>query len=105
MNTKDQILLRVKKSVKDTAPNAILILYGSYARGANRDDSGIDLLILIDTNNISWSEEKQITYPLYDIEFETGTRISLIVLSQKDWESRHKITPFYKTVAREGIVL
>lgn len=105
MSTKDQILQRIKKSLVSTAPNAVLVLYGSYARGTNTEESDIDLLILIDKDKISWPEEKQITYPLYDIEFETGTRISPVVLSKKDWESRHKITPFYKNVAREGIVL
>lgn len=105
MNTKDQILQRIKKSVGLTAPGAVLMLFGSYARGTNTVSSDIDLLILIDKDKISFSEEKRITDPLYDIEFETGTLISPVVLSTKDWESRHKITPFYKNVTREGIVL
>ena len=105
MHTKDQLLQRIKKSVAVTAPNAKLVLYGSYARGTYTKVSDIDLLILVDKDKISWPEEKRITYPLYDIEFETGTRISPVVLSNKDWESKHKITPFYKNVAREGIVL
>lgn len=105
MNTRDQILDRIKKSVVATAPGAILVLYGSYARGENSKNSDIDLLILLDEDTITWPEEKKITYPLYDIEFETGTLISPLVLSKKDWESRHKITPFYQNVTREGIVL
>ena len=105
MHTKDQILQRIKKSVGLTAPGAVLMLFGSYARGTNTAVSDIDLLILIDKDKISFSEEKRITDPLYDIEFETGTLINPIVLSKIDWESRHRITPFYKNVAREGIVL
>jgi predicted nucleotidyltransferase len=105
MHTKDQILQRIKKSVGLTAPGAVLMLFGSYARGTNTAASDIDLLILINKDKISFSEEKRITDPLYDIEFETGTQISPLVLSRKDWESRHKITPFFKNVAREGIVL
>jgi len=105
MDIKDPILQRIKKSVITAAPNAKLVLFGSYARGTNTDGSDIDLLILLDSERISWPEEKRITYPLYDIEFETGTVISPVVLSKKDWESKHKITPFYKNVARDGIVL
>jgi len=105
MDIKDPIFQRIKKSVVTTAPNAKLVLFGSYARGTNTDGSDIDLLILLDSDRITWPEEKRITYPLYDIEFETGTAISPVVLSKKDWESKHKITPFYKNVAREGIVL
>ena len=88
-----------------TVPNAKLVLYGSYARGTNTNASDVDLLILVDKDKITWPEEKRITYPLYDIEFETGTRISPLVLPIKDWESKHRITPFYKNVVREGIVL
>jgi uncharacterized protein len=105
MGNKDQLLQRIKESVVATAPDAKLVLFGSYARGTNTKDSDIDLLILLDKDKITWPEEKRITYPLYDIEFETGTQISPVILSKKDWESKHKITPFYKNVAREGIVL
>jgi predicted nucleotidyltransferase len=105
MDIRDPIFQRIKKSVVTAAPNAKLVLFGSYARGTNTDGSDIDLLILLDSDRITWPEEKRITYPLYDIEFETGTVISPVVLSKKDWESKHKITPFYKNVAREGIVL
>jgi predicted nucleotidyltransferase len=105
MFTRNQLIERIKKSVISTAPDAKLVLFGSYARGTNTKDSDIDLLILLDKDKISWPEEKRVTYPLYDIEFETGTRISPVVLSSREWESKHKITPFYKNVTREGIVL
>jgi predicted nucleotidyltransferase len=105
MADKAQILRRIKTSVNATAPRAILMLYGSYARGDNRDNSDIDLLILLDKDKVTGTDEVQITYPLYDIEFDTGTIISPLVLSKKDWESRHRITPFYENVTRERIVL
>jgi predicted nucleotidyltransferase len=73
MSIKDQLLQRIKESVVATAPDAKLVLFGSYARGTNTKDSDIDLLILLDKDKFSWPEEKGITYPLYDIEFETVT--------------------------------
>ncbi|GGA92327.1 nucleotidyltransferase domain-containing protein [Puia dinghuensis] len=99
------ILDRIKESVKASDPTAKLVLYGSYARGENREDSDVDLLILLDDDTITGPKERSITNPLYDIEFETGKLISPLVLSKKAWESKHKITPFYKNIAREGIVL
>ncbi|MDO9580896.1 MAG: nucleotidyltransferase domain-containing protein [Bacteroidales bacterium] len=48
MKDKNYILQLIKKSVKSTEPNAILILYGSYARGDYRDDSDLGLLVLVD---------------------------------------------------------
>jgi predicted nucleotidyltransferase len=75
----------IKKSVSNTAPNAILILYGSYARGDYRDDSDLNLLVLVDEDKITRSDQKRIKYPLYDIEFDTGTKISPLILSKKDY--------------------
>ncbi len=105
MNKTNEILLMIKKSVIASEPNATIIVYGSYARGENRKDSDVDLLILLERDKITREEEKKVKYPLYEIEFETGQIISPLVLSRSDWETRHRITPFYKNVKKEGIVL
>jgi len=105
MKDKNFILKLIKKSVKSTEPNAILILYGSYARGDYKEDSDLDLLVLIDKDEITRSDQKRIKYPLYDIEFDTGTIISALIFSKKDWEMNHMITPFYENVVREGRIL
>ena len=105
MNKSDKILLMIKKKIASTDPNATVILYGSYARGENRKDSDVDLLILLEKDNITREDEIKVKYPLYDIEFETGQIISLLVLSKKDWETKHRITPFYENVSKEGVVL
>jgi predicted nucleotidyltransferase len=100
-----EILVKVKKLVKSTEPKATIILYGSVARGDSTKNSDIDLLILIDKEKISIEEEKKIKYPLYDVEFDTGQIISPLVILKKDWLNKHKITPFYENILKEGIVL
>lgn len=105
MNDKENILKLIKTTICNTDPDATLILYGSYARGDYNDNSDIDILILIDKEKITRNDEKRIKYPLYDIEFKTGTIISPIVFSKNDWETRHRITPFYENVNREGRIL
>lgn len=105
MKDKSFILKLIKTAVSTTDPNAKLILYGSYARGDFNDSSDIDLLVLIDKDKITRLDEKKIKYPLYDIEFETGTIISPLVFSKKAWETKHRITPFYENIIREGKVL
>jgi len=105
MSPRDDILMRIKKSVRSSAPRAKVILYGSFARGDNRKDSDMDIIILLDKELISREDEKRIKYPLYDIEFDSGQVISPLVFSQTDWETRHKVTPFYQNVISEGIEL
>lgn len=105
MNNMKDILLTIKDSVKSIDPTATVILYGSFARGDNDQNSDIDLLILLEKEKLTRDDEKRIKYPLYDIEFETGQIISPLVLSKYDWESRHKITPFYEYVTNEGVIL
>ena len=102
--TKD-ILGRIKESVSNTAPNATIILYGSRARGDSAKESDFDILILINKDSVSYEDEIKIKYPLYDIEFDTGEIISPLIISKSDWEQKHKITPFFENVTREGIVL
>ena len=100
-----KILLRIKQLVNLAEPSATIIIYGSHARGQNKKSSDIDLLILVDNDKVSYSDEQRIKYPLYDLEFETGKIISPIIFSRNDWETRHAITPFYKNVKKDGVQL
>ena len=105
MPDKETILQKIKKSILSTAPGAQIILYGSFARGDYHAESDMDILILVDNETISRDEEKKITYPLYDIEFETGQIISPFIKSKKEWVVKYPNTPFYKNVIKEGIEL
>jgi uncharacterized protein len=100
-----KILLKIKQLVNLTEPTATVILYGSYARGQNNKQSDIDILILVDHDKITYSDELRIKYPLYDLEFETGQVISPLIFSRNDWETRHSITPFYKNIKKDGVRL
>ena len=102
VDNKNDLLQLIKKSVMATDPDATVILYGSYARGDYREDSDIDILVLIDKDKVNREDQKRIAYPLYDIEFQTGVIISPLVVSKKAWETKDMITPFYKNVTREG---
>lgn len=91
--------------VRQAAPTAETILFGSEARGEARPDSDIDLLILLDGDKMTLAREEEVTLPLYELELETGVEISPIVMLKKQWENRPFKTPFYVNVKNEGVVL
>lgn len=85
-------------------PKAEVILYGSRARGDERDDSDWDILILTDYP-VDLQIERKFRNKLYDLELETGESFSVFAYSKDDWQTRQRITPFYHNVSREGILL
>jgi len=85
-------------------PNAVVILYGSRARGDERTDSDWDILILTD-NSINLQIEREFRDKLYDLELEIEEPLSIFTYSKNDWKTRQRITPFYQNVTREGILI
>jgi len=102
MKKTSNILKEIKRIVLEQDPTAKIYLYGSRARGAADKDSDWDILILLNKANISREVEKSITFPLYDLEFDTGEIISPIVYSETEWFNKYSVTPFYHNVMQEG---
>lgn len=99
------LINRLRLMLKGIIPDAQTILYGSEARGEARTSSDIDLLILLDKDSISPQEEDKITAPIYDLEIETGTVISPVVMTRKAWEAAKRKTVFYYNVMKDGVLL
>lgn len=106
MNTKEQYIISlIKSKIRKKNSNAEVILFGSHARGEAHDDSDWDILILLDSLNVTRKTEKEYREELFDIELEIGQPISTFVYSKNDWESRYSITPLYKSIKRDGIII
>lgn len=86
-------------------PSAKIYLYGSRAKGSPGKDSDWDILILLNKSEISKEVEEAITFPLYDLEFDTGQIISPMVYSESEWNNKYRVTPFYHSVMMEGKLL
>jgi len=105
MSSREEILDRIRSSVLNIYPDAKIFLYGSRARETAGRDSDWDLLILLSMEKVGIDIEKEISYPLYDLEFEIGQIISPMIYSEIEWETKYQFTPFYKNIKKEGLRL
>lgn len=105
MNKKTtNITERIRKEVNSIDPTAKVILFGSRARGDARKDSDWDILILI-KGTVTTEIERTFRYKLFDLELETGEVFSTFVYNTNTWNKKHKVTPFYKSIKQEGVIL
>lgn len=102
-NSKD-LIRNIKQIVMKAEPNAKVILFGSKVRGDSNESSDWDVLVLLDKNKIEYVDFENITYPLYELGWNVGELISTKLYTNDEWEKR-SITPFYKSIQQEGLVL
>ena len=98
-------LNNIKRIVNEKYPEAKVYLYGSRVRGSATSESDWDFLILLNKEKITPEMEEEITSPLYDLEFDIGEVISPMIYSEKEWNTKYKVTPFYRNVMKEGQLL
>lgn len=81
-----------------------VILYGSYARGDFRENSDVDVMILV---KIAAEEIEKIEDDIFDlafdIEMEHGIHISPIIKNADQFDYWVDALPFYHNVRTEGI--
>src|SRR6056297_54700 len=98
------LIKRFVNDVKNQYGNKIykIILFGSYARGDNRADSDIDMLIIWEGNRSKGAEK------IEDIAFEylleEGLYFSIKVLNIQQYnELKDKGNPFIENIEKEGV--
>jgi len=105
MAKKEQILQMIKMVIEKNAPDSEVYLYGSQARGNAKNTSDWDLLILLNSANVSFDFETKFLDEFYELELETGEIFSPLIYSKNDWNSNYTITPLYENIQKEGIRL
>jgi predicted nucleotidyltransferase len=103
MRKRDKILKRIVDVVDKTAPNSEIYLYGSRARGTARKMSDWDLLILLNSKNMTFDFETNFMNDFYEIELEIGEVISPLIYTKNDWNSNHSFTSLFANIKREGL--
>ncbi|MDR2967186.1 MAG: nucleotidyltransferase domain-containing protein [Methanobacteriaceae archaeon] len=99
---KKQLAINFARSLKDPKIEKI-ILFGSVARGEDKEDSDIDLLIITNSDNIKDLKE-EISNKAWDLLLATGEYISLIIRSKSYYE-KNKNFSFLSNVNEDGVVI
>ncbi|MCU6766369.1 MAG: nucleotidyltransferase domain-containing protein [Blautia sp.] len=83
-----------------------VIVYGSYARGDYRDNSDVDIMILVKMTDEEIRTVKNDIYDLaFEVEMNTGIEISPVIKNEEQYEYWVDTLPFYRNVRDEGIVV
>ena len=81
-----------------------VVLYGSYARGTQTEESDVDIAVFL-----SEKPAKKTTDAMIDCvsryELESDKVLSVIEINQDMFNEWENILPFYKNIKKEGIVL
>ena len=83
-----------------------VILYGSVARGTQTNDSDIDIMVLVDGNNDELRQyDKKLSDVSTDISLKYLKVLSVVDVSYQEYLDWMHISPFYKNVSEEGVIL
>lgn len=102
---KELLLELIKKAIKEIEPDADIVFYGSRATGRANAESDWDFLILVD-GPVDFRRTDKIRHRLYEIEWNTGEILCSIVRNREEWQRPiNKVTPFFESVERDGIII
>ena len=102
------IILEFSQQVKQLLGKKLtkIILYGSYARGDNRENSDIDIMVLTTLTDDEIDKIETSIFDLaFDFQMEYDIDISVIVKNEDHFNYWLGALPFYDNVQNEGIVL
>ena len=99
-----QIIEAMHYRLHEIDPHAKAILFGSRARGTEKEGSDWDVLILLDKPKITLQDYDKYSYPLRELGWDIDEIINPVLFSQKEWEETH-YTLFNHNVNKEGIAI
>ncbi len=99
------ILKKLKNFIVKNYGNKVkkVILYGSYAKGNPKEDSDIDIMVVVDNSVNSYKIEEELNEILFDILIEYRKLVSLLVVNEGLFQNYK--SPLFSNIKEEGIVV
>jgi predicted nucleotidyltransferase len=106
LSAKDRAAVEAAAKVpRERFPVEEVVLYGSKARGDDRPDSDIDLLVLMD-REMSWQEQQVVRDALYDVMLEHDVLFQTIIESKSEWwDGPHTFLLIVQETAHDGVLI
>jgi predicted nucleotidyltransferase len=104
MNTNVSEINQLVTFITSKISPAKIILFGSYARGDNKGNSDIDILIIM--KNLK--NEREITGLLYKLLLKENIEIPIDLIAidyEKYNELKNRNGYIYKTIEKEGVII
>ena len=107
LNSNKELMSTIKNLAKELADiyGAILqdvIIYGSYARGTQTDESDVDIALLLKKKPTPSMTRRMIDCVAAS-ELSSGKVLSVLDIEKKKYDKWREALPFYKNISREGI--
>jgi predicted nucleotidyltransferase len=94
-----------KRLIHQFDPAAMVVLFGSTARGVREAESDYDILALLQ-QPLPSAQRDRMNDALLDLELDLGVVVSSLLLTRDEWNRPlHRVSPFYREVEREGVIV
>ena len=98
------VSMLVKRCINSFDEGAIIILFGSRARGDASQESDWDFLVLTDRKDTELLASELRKKIQEEVELPLNVAVSLIVKNKLIWEDDYAVTNIYESIREEGIV-
>lgn len=83
-----------------------IILYGSYAREDNTEESDIDIMILLNCERDEVESLRDKTYEMANnISLDEDVFLSILLRDKKHFQENQDFLPFYRNVMKDGVAV
>jgi predicted nucleotidyltransferase len=81
-----------------------IILYGSYARNEQTEESDMDIMVLVDeSQEVLKKYDEIVTDIMVDLSLKFNIVLSIYLQSYQEYNKYNNVLPFFCNIEREGI--